>query len=145
MLTNDRKPLTQSLNFWFGMLLFIGPIHMTEQLLFGLDELQELKTLVARYYGRFADPDIGTWWLVVMTATLVQLLMYGLLAGGRWRLAAAGFLGVFAISELHHIIRSMAAGAYNPGVVTCFAFIGIGWMMLKCVREEWGASRPRAV
>lgn len=145
MQTNERKPLTQSLNFWFGMLLIIGPIHMAEQLLFGLDELQELKALLARYYGRFPDPDIGTWWLVVISATVVQLLMYGLLAGGRWRLAAAGFLGVFAISELHHIIRSMAAGGYNPGVVTCFAFIAIGWMLLKCVRSEWGASRLPAV
>jgi hypothetical protein len=145
MQLNNRKSLTSSLSFWFGMLVLVGPLHMTEQLFFGLQEMDELKALLAGYYSNFANPNIGTWWLVVGVVTFLQVLIWGMLAGGRLRLAAAAFFGAFSVFELHHVFRSAASGGYNPGVVTSVAFAWIGWMLLRSVRQEWGALKEPAV
>ena len=107
----QNRPAAPSLKFWFAMLVLIGPIHMSEQLLFGLDQLAELKAIFAAYYSRFSNPDIGTWLLVVIAFTLIQSLLLAALAGGRWRLFAAGFFGVGAVGEGHHLVQSLVRGA----------------------------------
>jgi hypothetical protein len=127
----------RSLTFWFAMLVLIGPIHMVEQLLFGLDVMAEFKTMVAAYYSWFANPDIGTWLLVVVSLVLIQLLLLAMLAGGRWRLFAAGFFGVQAVGEGHHIVQALLQGGYFPGLVSSFAYIAVGVMVLIAVRREW--------
>lgn len=133
-----------SLTFWFAMLVLIGPIHMTEQLFCGLDQLQELKGIAAAYYARFENPDLGTWWLVVIAFTLVQSLLLATITGGRWRLAAAGFLGASAVGEGHHLIQSVASGKYFPGLVTSIPFAMIGVMVVAAAYREW-PRRPLTV
>jgi len=125
---------------WFGALVVIGPIHMLEQIWFGLDELQELKGLMAQYYSLFRDSDLATVCLVITMVTVVQLIVYGAIAGGRWRLLAAGSFGFAGVGEVHHLIKTVVHGAYFPGVVTSFGYVLFGLMILRAVWREW----PRA-
>lgn len=128
---------------WFGLLVAIGPIHIAEQMMFGLDTLDELKGLTAGYYSLFSNPDVGTVMLVIITVTLVQSLLWATLAGGRWRLSVAAFFGFMGVAEGHHILQTIGRAAYFPGVVTSIAYICIGIMILRCVRREWPAAQKR--
>jgi hypothetical protein len=122
---------------WFRWLIVIGPIHVGEQLLFGIDLLSEIRAMFAVYYGYFQNADVGTVVLVILTVTMVQLLVYGGVAGGRARLLAAGFFGVMGAAEAHHILHTVLRGSYFPGLVTSFPFTGIGIMLLIAVVREW--------
>ena len=134
---------------WFGLLVAIGPVHIAEQMMFGLDTLNELKGITAAYYSQFNNPDVATVTLVILVVTLVQSMLLATLAGGRWRLSVAGFFGVMGVAECHHILQTLARGSYFPGVVTSIAYVWIGVMILRCVRREWPAVathlEPRTV
>ena len=71
---------------WFACLVLTGPIHIAEQLMFGLDTLYELRAMMAGYYSHFENADVATVLLVIFVVTLVQSLLLAVLAGGRWRL-----------------------------------------------------------
>lgn len=122
---------------WFGCLVLTGPIHIAEQLMFGLDTLDELKGITASYYSHFSNADVGTVMLVIFVVTLVQSLLLATLAGGRWRLSVAGFFGVAGVAEVHHIVQTVWHGSYFPGAVTSIAYIWVGVMILRAVVREW--------
>ena len=67
---------------WFLWTLIIGPIHMSEQLMTSLDELQELKGFMSKYYGWFTNADVATVVLVMIVFSLMNLIVYALLLGG---------------------------------------------------------------
>ena len=134
--TNDTRRLLR----WFGWLVAIGPIHMGEQFLFGLDTLDEMRDLLGSYYSLFSNQDVATVALVIFVVTLVQSLLLATLAGGRWRLFAAALFGAMGIGESHHIIQTLVQGRYFPGFVTAFAYVWIGAMVLRCVAAEWRRS-----
>jgi hypothetical protein len=138
--TQSSAPLiTQSLKFWFGCLVLIGPIHILEQIWFGLDELDEVKRIAGGYYGWFENDDLATVLFVIFVVVLVQLLVYGALSGGRWRLTVAGFWGLTSVAEIHHFVKTLLHGAYFPGMVTSFGYVAIGVMILATVVREWRA------
>jgi hypothetical protein len=130
----------QDIRRWFLWTLIIGPIHMGEQLLTNITELQELKGFLANYYTLFRDPDYGTVVLVTIGFTLVNLIVYGLLAGGRLRLLAVGFFALVAIGEIHHIVKTVVNFAYFPGAVTAIPFFLFGLLLLRAVIREWRAT-----
>lgn len=82
----------QAIKGWFDWTAVIGPIHMCEQLLFGLDEVDELKGFAESYYSLFSNPDYGAVLLITFSFSLINLIVYDLLKGGRSRLAAMVFL-----------------------------------------------------
>ncbi len=129
---------------WFALLVLIGPIHVGEQLMFGLDTLYELQAILGGYYSFFTNPDVGTVLLVIITVTLVQSFLLAVLAGGRWRLLVAGFFGIAGVGEAHHIVQTVVQGKYFPGLVTSFAYVWIGVMVLRAVVREWPVSRQQA-
>jgi hypothetical protein len=133
----------QDIRRWFLWTLIIGPIHMGEQLLTGIAELQELKGFLAKYYTLFRDPDYGTVVLVIVGFTLVNLIVYGLLAGGRLRLSAVGFFALLAIGEIHHIVKTVVNAAYFPGAITALPFFIFGALLLRAVIREWRATSAR--
>jgi len=128
---------------WFGWMVLIGPVHIGEQLLFGIDELAEIKRVLAVYHSWFRDPDYGTVVLVGIVVTSVMLMVYGLLVGGRWPLFVAGFFGVVGVAELHHLVKTLLHLFYFPGTVTAIPFIAIGVLLLRAVvREFQGTPSP---
>jgi hypothetical protein len=151
-MTADYKPKrkapsstngTRQLVGWFALLVLIGPIHMGEQLMSGLDTLYELQALMAGYYSLFANPDVATVLLVIFFVTLVQSMLLAVLAGGRWRLLVAGFFGFMGLLEVHHLMQTLIQAEYFPGVVTSIAYSWIGAMVLRAVIREWRGTTPR--
>jgi hypothetical protein len=138
--SNNAIPKEQSssqLLWWFGCLVLVGPIHMAEQLMFGLDTLHELRAIMASYYSHFSNADVGTVILVIAVVTLVQSLLLAVLAGGRGRLSVAGLFGVMGVGESHHFVQTVMYGGYFPGVVTSIAYVWIGVMLLRAVIRDW--------
>jgi hypothetical protein len=132
-INSDDKRLVR----WFALLVLIGPIHVAEQLMFGLDTLYELRAMFAGYYSLFANPDVGTVLLVIFAVTLVQSFLLAVLASGRWRLLVAGFFGFMGLVEMHHLVQTVVQAKYFPGVVTSIGHVWIGAMVFRAVIREW--------
>ena len=119
------------------------PLHIVEQLLFGIDELYELQTMLSTAVNRFDDPDRATVVLVGLVVTMVLFFGYGFMAGGVPRLIAVAFFGLEFRVESHHIVKTIARGAYLPGAVTAAALAGIGALILASGWREFHATRTR--
>ena len=122
---------------WFLSTLIIGPIHLVEQLMTGLDELQELKGFTTKYYSWFTNTDVGTVLLVMISFSLVNLIVYALLVGGRSRLIALGVFAAVALGEVHHIVKTIVHATYFPGAVTAVPFFLFGVLLLRAIIREW--------
>ena len=127
---------TTKLLFW---LMIIGVLHMSEQLVFGVEELQLFKPMMADYYQAMAaiGPDRATVVLVTVVVTFFTWLCYAILAGGRLRLAALGFFGVLGAGEGHHVVQAIVKGGYEPGLLTCVPYCWVGVLMLMAVWSEY--------
>jgi Protein of unknown function with HXXEE motif len=112
---------------------------MCEQLMTSLDELQELKGFTAKYYGWFSNTDVATVVLVMIMFSLMNLIVYALLMGGRPRLIAVGLFAAVAAGEVHHIIKTIVHAAYFPGAVTAIPFFVFGVLLLRAIIREWRA------
>lgn len=126
----------------FLLLVIVGPLHMIEQMMFGIDELYEMKRLVGLYQSWFSNPDMGTVLLVTIAGASLLLMMYGLLAGGRWQLVVVGMLGLLSAGEVHHVVRVFLSGRYNPGVVTSVPFAATGALLLYAAYSEMKSVGP---
>jgi hypothetical protein len=130
----------------FLLLTIIGPIHMGEQLLTGIDEFYSIRRLVGSYYSWFdpAAADHATVALVTMIWTTCSLMFYALLREGTPRLLVLGSFGLFGALELHHIIESIEKGAYDPGAVTCVPYAIVGGLLVAAVWREFRSERSEA-
>ena len=128
----------------FLLLTIVGPMHMGEQLLFGIEEYFSIKESVARYYTWFepAAADHATVILITVVWTMTSLMFYALLREGVPRLVVLGIFGLFGAQEVHHVIESFQKGAYDPGLVTCVPYAVLGVLLLSAVWREFkrGAS-----
>ena len=122
---------------WFGWFLLILPLHMIEQLGFGLEELTTLKRALEKYYAAFASPNNATVVLVTVVATLVYLCIFGALVGGRARLVVLASFGVIGLSEAHHVIETLLSGRYTSGTQTSIPYIAVGVALCRAVVREW--------
>ena len=125
----------------FLLAIILMPFHLVEQLLFGIDELYELRSQLAPYYGLFADPDPATVILTFAGVTAVLFFCYGFMAGGIPRLIAASFFGLEFMYELHHIAKTIARGAYFPGAVSAVALATVGALILVSAWREFASTR----
>lgn len=122
---------------WFGWIALIAPLHMSEQLLFGIDELARLRRVLAVYYSWFQQPDYGTVVLVAVVGTLLLGLTYGILAGGLLKEISLSIWALLAVGEVHHIVETIAAGRYTPGTATAIPYVTFGiLLMFSIVREH---------
>jgi Protein of unknown function with HXXEE motif len=130
-------------NRWLLWLIVIGPIHMGEQLLTSIEEFYLLREQLGGYYAMF-DPafaDSATVILITIVFTLVSVVIYAAMVGGRARLAVAGLFGFLGVMEVHHVFGSIAKAGYDPGVVTCVAYFAVGCPMVREVWRVWRGSR----
>ncbi|MET1085466.1 MAG: hypothetical protein ABWY12_20890 [Burkholderiales bacterium] len=129
----------------FLLLTIIGPLHMAEQLLTGIDEFYAIQRLIAGYYAWF-DPlaaDHATVILITIVWTLCSLLFYSLLCDGAPRLIVPAIFGAFGAQEVHHVIESLQKVAHDPGLVTCVPYAIVGSLLVAAVWREFkreGAS-----
>jgi hypothetical protein len=122
---------------WFGWTMVIGPLHMGEQFLTGFDELHELQRFSAAYHGWFGNPEVGTVLLVTLAFTFMNVVVYGLLKGGRAALLALGAFALVAVGEVHHLVKTIAHLQYFPGAVTAPFFALFGWLLLRALIAEY--------
>jgi hypothetical protein len=131
---------------WIGVIGIIDLLHLSEQMLFGLGELAMLKHILAAYYSWFQQPDYETVALAMIASAMLFSLTFAAMAGGVGRLVAGGFVGVIAISELHHVWESLYARHYAPGTVTAIPYVAAGMMLFRAVfRERQKAAERTAV
>ncbi len=130
---------------WFGWIAVVMVLHMAEQLHFGLIELERLKHAIRLYDGLFKSADTATVVLVTIGASFVYLLMFALLVGGRARFVALEVLGGASVLEVHHVIETIVAGAYTPGLVTALPYAGIGGLLMWAAFKEYRAATPDLV
>ena len=121
---------------WFGWLVVILPLHMLEQMAFGLDELARLRQVLGIYFGWFVEPDYGVVLLVTIVATLVNYLVYLILRGGTGRRIALTVFGILGVGELHHLLETAVALRYTPGTLTAVPYVIFGVLLLLAVRHE---------
>jgi len=123
----------------FLLLTVIGPFHMAEQMLTGIEEFFMLRDQIGGYYALFAPAhaDVATVGLITVVWTLVSLLFYAVLVGGTARLSVLGLFGLFGVHEAHHIVEAIAEGGYDPGLVTCVPYALAGYAMVKAVAQEY--------
>ena len=128
---------------WFGILILIAALHMTEQLMTGLDELYMIRRVLSVFYGWFKNSDFATVLLVTIVVVFVLLLIYGVLLGGRPLLWVMTVFVVVSISEVHHIIESAVQRRYVPGTVTGVVWVAVGLMLGQAVLREAPPNRTR--
>jgi hypothetical protein len=121
---------------WIAAIAIINILHMSEQMMFGIGELATLKQILAGYYGWFRQPDYATVVLVTFASTLLFSLVLAVLADGVGRPIACGFVGLLAVSEIHHLIETVYAGHYTPGTVTAIPYVAAGVMLFRTLRAE---------
>ena len=124
---------------WFLWLVIIGPFHMGEQLLTSIEEFYMLREQLGGYYSLF-DPafaDSASVILVTIVFTLISVVIYAAMLGGRARLAVGGVFGFLGVTEVHHLFESISQTAYDPGVVTSLVYFAVGCLMVTEVWREW--------
>jgi hypothetical protein len=128
---------------WIGLIGIIDVLHLSEQMFFGLGELAMLKQILAGYYGWFQQPDYGTVALAMIASAILFSLVFAAMAGGAGRVIAGGFVGVIAISEVHHLIEAFHARHYVPGTVTAIPYVAAGVMLFRALflERHKGAER----
>jgi hypothetical protein len=124
----------------FLLLTIIGPLHMGEQLLTGIDEFYSMRVLFGGYYALFPPPlaDHASVILITITWTLVSVLFYSLLHDGLPRLIVPTIFGLFGATEIHHAIESLLKLSYDPGVITCIPYSVVGALLTA---EAWREFR----
>lgn len=131
----------------FLWLTVVGPLHMIEQLMTDIEEFHMIKRSLASYYTLFqaAAADWATVVLITVVWTLCSLLFYSALHDGWPRLIVPGLLGLFALTELHHVIEALQKRGYDAGVVTCVPYAAIGALLVAAVWRELRQGQRTAV
>ena len=132
----------------FLLITVIGPLHMGEQLLTRIDEFYMIRGAAQRYYYDLFAPsaaDHASVLLITIVWTLVSLMFYTMLREGTGRLLIVGGLGFFGVTEIHHLIESIAKGAYDPGVITCVPYAIVGGLLVAAVARELRGHAPAVI
>jgi len=120
----------------FLLVIFMIPLHIIEQLAFGIDELYELRAMAWDMVSFLPDPDYGIVVQVGLVTTLVLALCWAFMVGGMPRLIASGFFGFQFMVESHHIVKTILHGEYFPGAVTATVIVSLGAMIVASVWRE---------
>lgn len=127
----------------FLLLGLIGPIHMIEQMVFGIDEFYLLRDSLAGWYGLFpaSATDHATVGLITLAGSLFTAMFVALSAGGKARLVVLGAFGLFGMSEVHHAVEALVRQEYDPGLASSLAYVALGAALFLSVRTEWARDR----
>ena len=136
---------------WLALTL-IGPLHMTEQMMTGIEEYHMIKEQIGGYYALFSpqDTDWATVLLITIVWTFISLLIYAVLRGGKSMLAVMGFFGFFGVTEIHHVFEQMAKTTFEPGILTSVPYCAIGVLMMIAAWQQFrrtasATSEPKLV
>lgn len=120
----------------FLAITVVGVLHMAEQIVFGVEEFRMLRAAIGGWWALFpsAYADEASVILITIVFTTMSLLIYAGMRGGKVALFVAALFGALGMQEAHHWIEAIGKRAYDPGLVTSFAYVGVGALIL---REVW--------
>jgi hypothetical protein len=143
--------MTRRLDMLMLAIIIVGVAHMGEQLVTSIEEFYVVRDAFGGWYGLFpADhADHASVLLITIMFTAISLVFYALMRGGIAPLIVAGVFGVLGIAEGHHWISALEKGSYEPGLLSSFAYVGVGLLLvIEVVREARArrvAGAPAAV
>ncbi len=125
-------------------IIAVGVAHMAEQMMTGIEEFYMIRDAFGGWYAMFpaAFADHASVLLITIVFTSISLVFLALMRGGAAPLILAGVFGMLGIFEAHHWIEAIATGAYDPGLLTSFAYVGVGLAIVAEVVREFKARRP---
>ena len=117
----------------FLLVTAVGAVHMAEQMMFGIEEYLMLRDQMGRWHGLFASTwqDEASVLMITIVFLLVSMMVYGALRGGRAALFVLLAFGLLGVGEAHHWIQAVLERRYDPGLVTSFAYVWMGWMIVR--------------
>lgn len=118
------------------LLALVAPLHMVEQVAFGLVEAR-IRVGLGAYYSLFTNAERATVVLVTIVSAGGLLVAYALLAGRMPRLIATAAFGLLSVFESHHMVEAFFRATYDPGVVTAVPIVAVGVMLLLAIRAEY--------
>jgi hypothetical protein len=74
--------------------------------------------------------------LITIVWTTVSLLFYSMLFDGWPRLVVPGVFGLFAVTELHHVVEAIQKAGYDAGLLTCVPYAAVGALLVTAVWRE---------
>lgn len=121
-------------------IIAIGVAHMGEQLATSIEEFYMIREALGGWYALFppASADHASVLLITIVFTTISLIFYALMRGGRTPLVMAAIFGLLGIAEAHHWLQAATTGAYDPGLVTSFLYVGVGLLIVREVAREFG-------
>jgi hypothetical protein len=125
----------------YAWLKFLAVLHITEQLIFGMQDLHDLQRMIAVYDRWTGNASAALALLAMISTGLASLVIRGILKGGSARFAAMFILGLPTIGESHHLVETMRAGHYVPGSVTAVPSVICGVLFLQRLTREFRSSR----
>jgi hypothetical protein len=119
------------LNRIFLLIIVIGVVHMGEQLIFGIEEFYMLRATVGEWHAMFPDSwgDKASVVLITIVFTSISLMFYALMRGGVAALVVIWIMGGVGVNEFHHWVEAFQERAYDPGLMTSFAYVAVGLMI----------------
>lgn len=131
----------------FLLITVIGVVHMGEQIVFGVEEYHMMRELVGRWHGLFpmSWADQASVLLITIIFSSVSLMLYAVMRGGAAGLIVIGLFGVLGVGEAHHWIEATMEQGYDPGLVTSFAFVCVGALIVAEVGLELRVPRRAAM
>lgn len=126
-------------------IIAVGVAHMSEQLATSIEEFYMIRDALGGWYTMFppAYGDHASVTLITIIVTAISLGFYALMRGGRAPLVMAGIFGLLGVGEGHHWLQAASTGGYDPGLITSFLYVGIGFLILKEVMREFGFGTAR--
>ena len=113
-------------------IIVVGAAHMAEQLATGIEEYYMIREALGGWYAMFppVHVDHASVLLITIVFTAISLVFFALMRGGAAPLVVAGLFGVLGIAEAHHWIQAILSRGYDPGLITSFAYAGVGLMII---------------
>ena len=123
----------------YAWLKLLAVLHIVEQMIFGMEDLYELKHIVWIYESWFSNTTTAMAVLVAIVMSLAALGVRCIISGGFARFITMFVLGLPTIGELHHVIETVRARCYTSGTVTAVPSVICGVLFLRALLKE---NRP---
>jgi hypothetical protein len=144
----EEDAMSRRLSILVLAIIAAGVAHMGEQLITGIEEFHKIRDAFGGWYRMFPDAyaDHASVILITIIVTAISLVFFALMRGGMAPLMVAGVFGLLGVGETHHWFGALQRRGYDPGLITSFAYVVLGAMILLEVgresRARWVLAKP---
>lgn len=115
----------------FLLLPLTGLIHIAEQWLYGFEiAFADVATMVRALQAHFANPNKAFLFLIAVFMLAWLVTLWAAWRPDRWAYTGLFFFGIFYLTEIHHLLRTVIGGFYYPGTATGILMVVAGSLVL---------------